>query len=138
MASNSSISDSELLAWLDEDLATERMAEIESALRSSDELKSRLVVLIQGRDQGTVTVGEVWRRQRLSCPSRHELGSYLWKALDADVTDYVRFHLDIIGCRICQANLHDLEQSQATVPETLERRQRIFASSAGKLPREAK
>ncbi|MDB5388699.1 MAG: hypothetical protein JWM11_4345 [Planctomycetaceae bacterium] len=138
MTVSSSISDSELLAWLDEDLDTERMTEIELALRASEELKSRLIVLIQERDHGTVTVGEVWRRQHLSCPPRHELGSFLLGALDSAVHDYVRFHLEIIGCRTCQANLEDLKQSRSTAPDVLERRQRIFASSAGKLPRDGK
>jgi hypothetical protein len=138
MSALTSISDPELLAWLDEDLATERMTEIELALRSSDDLKSRLVGLIQERDLGAVTVGEVWRRQRLSCPTRHELGSFLLRALDAAVLDYVKFHLEVVGCRSCQANLEDLKQSRVSAPETLERRQRIFASSAGKLPRDGK
>jgi hypothetical protein len=132
----SSISDPELLAWLDEDLAIERMANIEMALRSSDELQRRLAGLIHGRDHGTVTVGEVWRRRRLSCPSRPELGSFLLGALDAAVLDYVKFHLEVIGCRTCQANLDDLKQSRGTAPEAIERRQRIFASSAGQLKRD--
>jgi len=130
------ISDAELLAWLDEDLAIERMSEIEQLLRSSNELQQRLVVLIQERDQGTVTVGEVWRRHRLSCPTRHELGSFLLGAADAAALDYVRFHLETVECRVCAANLEDLKKSQATLPETIKRRERIFASSAGKLPRD--
>jgi hypothetical protein len=128
--------DEELLAWLDEDLAIERMAEIEQYLRTTDTLQKRLLTLIQNRDQGTVTVGEIWRRYRLSCPTRHELGSFLLGAGDAGTLDYVRFHIETVGCRVCQANLSDLTQSQSTVPETIERRQRIFASSAGKLKRD--
>ena len=133
MSLPSLISDADLLAWLDEDLVMERMAEIEQLLRTSEELQQRLAVLIQHRDQGTVTVGEVWRRHRLSCPSRHELGSFLLGAGEVDILDYVRFHLNIVGCQICSANLEDLKQSRASLPETVERQQRIFASSAGKL-----
>lgn len=135
MTDHASLSDSELLAWLDEDLVAERLAEIEALLRNSEGLRARVAVLIQQRDQGTVNVGEVWRRERLSCPNRQELGGFLLGVLDAANADYVQFHLEIIGCRVCQANLSDLQQSHTT-PEVVERRQRIFASSAGKLPRD--
>lgn len=127
------ISDAELLAWLDEDLPASRMTDIETQLRDSKDLQRRAANLISERDQGTLTVGEVWRRHHLSCPSRHELGSYLLGASDGGTADYIKFHLETIGCRTCQANIEDLKQSQATTPETIERRQRIFASSVSRL-----
>lgn len=130
------ISDAELLAWLDEDLPSARMSDLETQLRSSTDLQRRVAGLISQRDQGTLTVGEVWRRHHLSCPTRHELGSYLLQAADAGTSDYIRFHLETIGCRACQANVEDLQQARATTPETLERRQRIFASSVSRLKRE--
>ena len=132
------ISDAELLAWLDEDLHPARMSDIEQQLRISTDLQRRAAGLISNRDHGTLTVGEVWRRHRLSCPSRHELGSYLLQALESGPTDYIRFHLETIGCRTCLASLEDLKQAQATTPDTVERRQRIFASSVGKLKREGR
>ncbi len=136
MPDSTTISDAELLAWLDEDLSSARMSEVETQLRASPELQQRTAHLISERDQGTLTVGEVWRRHHLSCPTRHELGSYLLQAADAGASDYIRFHLETIGCRTCQANIEDLQQAQATTPETLERRQRIFASSVSRLKRE--
>ncbi len=135
MSDATTISDAELLAWLDEDLPSARMSEIEGQLRSATDLQRRVAGLISQRDQGTLTVGEVWRRHHLSCPTRHELGSYLLQAADAGTSDYIRFHLETIGCRTCQANIEDLQQAQATTPETLERRQRIFASSVSRLKR---
>lgn len=131
-----SIPDADLLAWLDEDLPAARMSEIEQSLRDSTELQRRTAELISKRDHGALTVGEVWRRHHLSCPGRHELGSYILQATDAATTDYIKFHLETVGCRTCQANLHDLQQSRSTNSETVERRQRIFASSVGKLKRE--
>lgn len=136
MSESTSISDAELLAWLDEDLASARMSEIEAELRSSTDLQRRAAGLISQRDQGALTVGEVWRRHHLSCPTRHELGSYLLQASDKETSDYIRFHLETIGCRTCLVNVEDLRQHQATTPETLERRQRIFASSVSRLKRE--
>ena len=131
-----SISDAELLAWLDEDLPPARMSDIEQQLRSSTDLQRRTAGLISNRDHGALTVGEVWRRQRLSCPSRHELGSYLLQALEQGPSNYIRFHLETIGCRTCLASFEDLQQAQATTPETLQRRQWIFASSVSKLKQE--
>jgi hypothetical protein len=136
MSESLTISDAELLAWLDEDLSSARMSEIEAELRTSTGLQRRAAGLISQRDQGTVTVGEVWRRHHLSCPTRHELGSYLLQAADAGTSAYIQFHLETIGCRTCQANLEDLQQARATTPETVERRQRIFASSVSRLKRD--
>ena len=130
------ISDAELLAWLDEDLPPARMSDIEQQLRVGTDLQRRVSGLISERDHGALTVGEVWRRHRLSCPTRHELGSYLLQALEPGHRDYIRFHLETIGCRRCLASFEDLQQSQAATPETIERRQRIFASSVGRLKRD--
>ncbi|MBM3966835.1 MAG: hypothetical protein FJ308_17485 [Planctomycetes bacterium] len=126
------ISDQALLAYLDESLADEKMAEIEALLRTDTDLRNRLAELISRRDSGVHTLGDIWRRNRLSCPSREELGSFLLGAIMDDAADYIRFHLESIGCRYCQANLEDLRSKQ---PEnvTSARRQRIFQSSVGRV-----
>jgi hypothetical protein len=54
--------------------------------------------------------------------------------LDDDQADYVRFHLEVIACRLCHANLEDLRQRQAESDETtVVRRKKYFDSSAGYL-----
>ena len=63
---------SELEAFLDEALPIERMTAIEEALRSSDDLQSRLAAVNGRRDAGVHSLGEIWRRHRLSCPSRQQ------------------------------------------------------------------
>lgn len=133
MPDTNPISDAELLAWLDEDLPPARMSDIEQQLRDSAELQRRVSGLISERDHGALTVGEIWRRHQLSCPTRHELGSYLLQALEPGPSDYIRFHLETIGCRRCLASFEDLQQAQTTTPETMERRQRIFTSSVSRL-----
>jgi hypothetical protein len=125
-------SDDELLAYLDEMLPVERAAECESQLRSSPDLRQRVQLLIRRRDQGGHTVGEIWRRRQLSCLTRSELGSWLLGASDDGLADYIEFHLQVIGCRACAANLDDLRQSQ-TPTSTQQRRQKFFESSAGAL-----
>ena len=67
----------ELEAFLDEALPVERMAAIEDALRKSESLQQQLAAINGRRDAGVHSLGEIWRRHRLSCPSREQLGSYL-------------------------------------------------------------
>lgn len=123
--------DREISAWLDEMLPPERMAEFEQQLRSNSALQSRATQLIHHRDQGGHSVGEIWQRAGLSCPTRSELGGYLLETLPHDESQYVEFHLLTIGCRKCQANLKDLEDYSAQTEETPARRRKFFESSAG-------
>lgn len=127
-------SDDELLAYLDEMLPVERATACEAELRGSAELRQRLTLLIRRRDQGGHSVGEIWRRERLSCLTRSQLGSWLLGTLDDGLADYAEFHLQVIGCRACAANLDDLRRSQSpSDANAAERRRKFFESSAGVL-----
>lgn len=128
----------ELEAFLDEALPIERMAAIEAALRDDIKLRERLSATNGRRDAGVHSIGEIWRRRRLSCPSREQLGSYVLGVLPADVADYVRFHVESIACRYCAANLADLcaQQSAADAGQSQQRRRRYFQSSVGQLHRD--
>ena len=89
----------ELLAgYLDDALGEAEIAQIEQELRKSEPLRNQLKQIIQERDRGEHSVGAIWRRHRLSCPPREQLGSYLLGVLDDDVQDYIQFHLQAIGC----------------------------------------
>lgn len=130
--------DADLLAYADELLGADEAAAIEEQLREASGLRQRLALLLRQRDQGGHSLGEVWRRQRLSCPTRSELGSYVLGALDADGADYIDFHLHTIGCSLCAANLADLQERQAAdasgnAQERETRTKRYFESSAGRL-----
>ncbi len=130
------ITDEELRAYLAEQLPAERMAAIERTLRDSEPLRQQLAALARDTDQGGVTVGEVWRRGRLSCPTRSQLGAYLLNALEDAQRNYLDFHLQTLGCRVCNANLTDLQQAQSAAPEKQRRRRKYFESSAGYLRRD--
>jgi hypothetical protein len=126
----------DLEAYLDEALAAEEMARIEQAIRRQPQLVAQLAALCAQRDAGVHSLGAIWRRHRLSCPTREQLGSFLLGALDDGLAGYVGFHLDVIGCRYCQANLADLKNRQVEQLEAAEtRRRRYFQSSAGLLRR---
>ncbi|QDT45092.1 hypothetical protein Pan241w_52100 [Gimesia alba] len=130
----SPFTDQELLAYLDESLSIELMSEIEATLRHSDALRVRLASLSRQRNEGVHSVGEIWRRNRLSCPSRSQLGGYLLETLSPDYLSYVEFHLNQTGCRYCSANLEDLKAGLSKASnETERRRQKYFQSSAGYL-----
>jgi hypothetical protein len=125
--------DREITAWLDERLPANRMAEFEMQLRADETLRSRVAGIIRGRDQGGNTVGEIWQRSHLSCPARTELGGYLLNTLSDNAAQYVEFHLMTVGCRVCQANLADLEEQSGAATAAPSRRRRFFESSAGLL-----
>lgn len=128
-------SNSELEGFLDEALPIERMAAIEEAMRNSGELQQRLTVINGRRDAGVHSLGEIWRRHRLSCPSREQLGSYLLGVLPRDVSDYVKFHVETVDCRYCEASIDDLKslQTAAETEVAQRRRQKYFQSSVGHL-----
>jgi hypothetical protein len=131
------LSTTELEAFLDEALPIEQMAAIEDALRHSDALQKQLAAINGRRDAGVHSLGEIWRRRRLSCPTREKLGSFLLGVLPRDAADHTKFHLEIIGCRYCAASITDLkaQQSAAEADIAQRRRQKYFQSSAGYLRR---
>src|SRR5215831_855551 len=131
-----SYSTADLSAYLDEALPAKTMAAIEEALRRDPNLCNELAQIIARRDSGVHSLGDVWRRHRLTCPSREQLGSYLLGILEGEESTYINFHLDTIGCRYCQANLADLKTQQAeaagaTGSANAARRRKYFQSSAG-------
>lgn len=128
---------SDLEAYLDEALPVGEAAEIEEAARADEALSRRLVMINSRRDAGVHSLGEIWRRNRLSCPPRDDLGSFLLGTLAEGHANYITFHLESVGCRYCQANLDDLRESQSQADGILEkRRRRYFQSSAGLLRKE--
>jgi len=137
-------SDELLGAYLEEALPVDQLANIERQLRDDADLRKRLAVVIGRQDAGLHSVGVIWRRNRLSCPSRDELGQYLLGVLDTGPADYIRFHLEAVGCRYCAANHDDLrsdgpfaQQPQLTAgsEQPAARRRRYFETSAGHLKR---
>jgi hypothetical protein len=123
-----------LSGYLDDALGETDIAKVEQELRKSEPLRQQLRQLMQERDRGEHSVGAIWRRQRLSCPPREQLGSFLLGVLDEGVQDYVQFHLKTIGCAFCLANLADLQlQQQDADGQVKKRRKRYFQSSAGLL-----
>ncbi len=72
----------------------------------------------------------VWEAARPSCPKRSTIGKYLLGTLDEDWQEYVRFHVETLGCRFCQANRDDLAAEREADDNEIFR-QRVFQSTVG-------
>jgi len=83
--------------------------------------------------EAEVTVANVWRRHRLTCLKRNTLGTYLLGVLDEPWNSYTQFHLDVVACPMCLANLSDLELADAEQTQPAD--DHIFQSSIGFLSR---
>jgi len=123
------IDDQVLRNYLADSLPPEDLARVEKALRDSADLRARLEDVRGNREDFQLhTLGSIWHRTRLTCPSRQQLGSYLLDALDPELAAYIKFHIDVVECPYCQANFADLERRQSGPPSetTTGRRDRIF------------
>ncbi len=129
----SSFTDAELAAFLDEALSPDRSSQLEQQLRDDTELRNRLIQ-VRGRfAAGLHTIGAIWRRSRISCPDRSDLGQFVLGTLPSEHAQYIEFHLNEIGCRYCQANLEDLKTASQQSDQDTQRRKRYFQTSAGYL-----
>ena len=135
----------QLIGYLDEALPADEMAQIEERLRHSENWRIALRDLIEEVGSGDHSLATIWRRHRLTCPSRERLGAHLVGGLVPDEADYIQFHLAVVKCRWCLANLQDIEaQQRLAQPVSVEvtestmsrRRRRFFETSVGYLPAE--
>lgn len=126
-------STAELEAYLEEALPPEGMCRVETALRDQPELAQSLAEVAGRIDAGMHSIGAIWRRHRLSCPTREQLGSSLLNILDTELMGYVKFHVEVVQCRYCAASLADLRQihEAAETSDSAARRAKYFQSSAG-------
>lgn len=128
------ISKETLRAFLHDSLPDGEAAEVEKQLRDNAKLRTLFDQVRQEEDRGEHSVGAIWRRDNISCPTRDQLGGYILQATDPELIDYIDFHLKVVGCSFCSANLDDLKQRQAEAESTTKtRRKRIVNSSAGVL-----
>ena len=97
--------------YLNDALPDAELAAVEKALRESADLRALYREVIEQENRGEHTVGAIWRRERVSCPTRDQLGGFLLGAGDPESLEYIEFHLKTIGCPSCQANLDDLRKA---------------------------
>jgi hypothetical protein len=101
--------------YLEEALDPQRMAWIENRLREEPLLNQRLDRLRRDPTPSTAhSIGMAWVAGRLTCPTRTQWTKHLNGLLDQALSDYLKFHLEVIECPFCQANVIDL-QKRATI-----------------------
>lgn len=123
--------DAELQAYVAETLAVARSTALEAAVGRDARLRQRLKTIVSGQSSGGVAIGTIWREQQLSCPNRATWSAYRQGTLGDGLRQYLDFHLTEIGCRICAANLADLQHHDD--PAADRRSRKFFATSVGRL-----
>jgi hypothetical protein len=122
----------ELEAFLEGSLSPEETAAIEKQMRDDQEMLNQLAAVNGRKNAGLHSLGAIWRRHRIGCPTREQLGSFLLGTLEESMLEYVHFHIERVGCSFCQANLDDMRQRHVEATESRTSRQRkYFDSSAG-------
>ena len=102
--------------------------------RLMDKLKSALTDKLDDSAFESIDDGllnSVWQESRFTCPKRSTIGSWKLGSLDDQWSDYVRFHIEVMGCTICKANLDDLENELNEKQQSKAFAQRVFESSIG-------
>ncbi|HNO80267.1 MAG TPA: sigma-70 family RNA polymerase sigma factor [Phycisphaerae bacterium] len=81
-------------------------------------------------EHAEITVARVWRQHRLTCLKRSTLGSYSLGVLEDPWLSYTQFHLDLVNCPMCLANLGDIEAEELEQDQP-RLTQHLFTSSVG-------
>ena len=80
----------------------------------------------------------IWLDQRPSCPKRTTLGKFSLEILPQRWRDFVHFHVNVLGCGFCQANLTEITQQDLPANQTNINRginEALFQSTIGFLPK---
>ncbi len=83
-------------------------ARFERRLIEDAEFRQRFETFCEEETSDDGSVGAVWRQYHLTCLDRSKLMQYHRGILDDGEMKYIRVHLEIVGCTMCQANLDDL------------------------------
>ncbi len=103
------------------------LARLRELAAKRDGSKQLLGAIAQGAESGEasldMSIESAWREARVSCPARHWLARSLAGSLEPGPREYVRFHVEEMGCPCCAANLEDLRdrESKADLSAIFER-----------------
>lgn len=107
---NPRIDKRKLREYLHDLLPASELAAVERALRTDPATQQLFEEVRSEEDRGEHTVGAIWKREHVTCPTRDELGGYVIRALAPERLEYIRFHLESVECPFCLANVEDLEE----------------------------
>ena len=124
-----------LRAFATDSLPEAETAGVEKLIRDDPAVGKLYAQVREEEERGEHSVGAIWRRSHVSCPTLAQLGGYLMQAMDDELFDYIEFHLKTVGCSYCAANLEDQKHKQAGAAGdgAKTRRKKIVHSTAGVL-----
>jgi hypothetical protein len=109
-ANKSEFTDEELEEYRQERMPGPRLAEFEARLKSDPAFRARYERFLDENPDPyhEHSIRAIWVRHRLTCIERPMLIHYHRGNLDDAEAAYIDFHLKVVGCAMCQANLDDL------------------------------
>ena len=93
-----------------------------------------MVTSLREESEGlTISVGDLWVKERISCPHRDILLAYVNKSLSGEEMDYIEFHLETVECPYCQADVMEVtelmnQESSKQLEDALEKSLRRSAA----------
>jgi len=103
-------------AHIDGALSQEETDAFDLEAQVNSELRGQIRAVQSEFDYHNHTVGSLWRRNQLTCPSDQDIADYLRGGLaiiNPEIADYVQFHLTSIRCIYCISTAAELKQSAA-------------------------
>lgn len=59
----------------------------------------------------SISIGDLWQRERISCPHKDLLMAFAMKSLDREQSEFIDFHINTVGCPACQAEASRAEDA---------------------------
>ena len=81
---------------------------VQRRLESSEQERAFFEAVREEVETQNLSISLVWRQERVSCPHRDLLEAHYHGSLSEAESDYIRFHVERIGCNCCAANLEDI------------------------------
>ncbi len=110
-------SDDDLEEYRQDRMPAPRLVQFENLLGSDATFRARYERFLEEHPDPyhEHSIRAIWMRHRLTCVERPRLLHYLRGNLEDAERGYIDFHLKVVGCVMCQANLDDL-QAQIDCP----------------------
>ncbi len=90
---------------------------IEARLKESPTDREFFEAVRQEIETQNLSIALVWRQEGISCPHRDILEGHHYGSLSAEESDYIRFHVERIGCQACAASLDDIRAKDKSFEE---------------------
>ena len=87
-----------------DDIGGELLLHLGNCMACSDVVSA----LRQETEGLSISVGALWIHERITCPHDDILLAHLNGGLDAEESDFIRFHLEVVECPRCMSRSEEL------------------------------